>query len=183
LVIELVPNLGPLAAFVRNSSILCRASPATYARLVARTSGEVMLPRTADPRSQIISRSCTDECSACANLSRRGCFRLNILNTADPILEREPPSSALGGVRAFAVAWERLLSARLLPFGQPALSAQLRRPRPRSATGALRRDRTSRAVGALTLSAVKRTTRWSKTKRRPAKRRRPTTDLASLSDR
>ena len=28
-----------------------------------------MLPRTAEPRSQIISRSCTDERSACANLS------------------------------------------------------------------------------------------------------------------
>ena len=46
MVIELAPNLGPLAAFVRHSSILCRSSPATYARLVARTSGEVMLPRT-----------------------------------------------------------------------------------------------------------------------------------------
>ena len=31
--------------------------------------------------------------------------------------------TASGGVRAFGVAWERLLSARLLPFGQPALSA------------------------------------------------------------
>src|ERR1700685_4229682 len=88
------PIFGPLAAFVRHSSILCRSSPATYARLVPRASGEVMvLPRTAEPRSQIISRSCTEECSACANLSRRGRFHLN---TADPILEREPPSSALG---------------------------------------------------------------------------------------
>src|SRR5208337_1927096 len=57
-----------------------------------------------------------------------------------------------------------------------ALSAQLSRPRTRSRTAAIRRDRTSRAVGALTLSAMKRTTRWSKTKRRPARRRRSTTD-------
>jgi hypothetical protein len=100
LVIVLVPNLGPLAAFVRHSSILCRSNPATYARLVAPTSGEVMLPRTAEPRWQIISRSCTEERSACANLSWRGRFRLN---TADPILEREPPSAALGAWAVIAV--------------------------------------------------------------------------------
>ena len=70
-------------------------------------------------------------------LVEEGRFRLNILNTADPILEREPPSSAL--VKGFGVAWERLLSARLLPFGQPALSAHLRRPTPRSAMSAIRR--------------------------------------------
>jgi hypothetical protein len=50
-------------------------------------------PRTAEARSRIISRSCADECSACANLLWRGRFRLN---TAEPILERKPPSSALG---------------------------------------------------------------------------------------
>ena len=71
----------------------------------------MVLPRTAEPRSQIISRSCTEECSACANLSRRGRFRLN---TADPILEREPPSSALGQqptrspIVCLGANWQRL---------------------------------------------------------------------------
>ena len=41
---------------------------------------------------------------------------------------------ALGGVRAFGLAWERLLSARLLPFCEPPLSAQLRRTRTQFAT-------------------------------------------------
>ena len=53
----------------------------------------------------------------------------------------------------FGVAWERLLSARLLPFGQPALSAQLRRPSTLSATSPSRRNQSSWLKFNLTLRA------------------------------
>ena len=52
------------------------------------------------------------------------------------IIAGQPGMRASGGVRAFGVAWERLLSARFLPFGERSLSAQLSRPRTRSATTA-----------------------------------------------
>ena len=50
-------------------------------------------------------------------------------------------ASALGGLYAYTLRLERPQSRSLPPFGQSVLSAQLRRPRPWSATSAIRRQR------------------------------------------
>ena len=56
-------------------------------------------------------------------------------------------TSASGGLYAYRLGLERPLSRSFPPFDQRSLSAQLRRPRTRSATSAIRRFRPSLGKG------------------------------------
>jgi hypothetical protein len=96
------------------------------------------------------------------------------------------PISKPAGRSRTRKSWPRMKAAQTLPSHRRRnvrFRPQIERKGRRSVSEALRRDGTSLTVGALTLSAVERTSRWSKTKRRAAKRRRLTTGMASLSDR